>query len=687
MSEFFLELFSEEIPAKLQVNARKNLLENFKKFFDENGAHIKGQYNAFSTPNRLVIYIDKIAKNIIKKSEEIKGPSINAPKKALEGFIRSNKIKKNNIIKKKTEKGDFYFYKKPSIKIKTLNLLKQNIPNILDKISWNKSMKWGNHDLFWARPLKSILAVFDGKKLEFDFHHLKSSNITYIDKDLEEKTKIFNNFKNYNAYFKSIGVLIDHEKRKSIIRKELTKLSKKKNLKISLNEKLLEEITNIVEKPKILLCEFDKKFLDIPKEILIITMQYHQKYFPTFDNKESITNNFFVVADVKDQKGFVKLGNERVVEARLSDAEFFWKKNRSQNLVKQVSKLKDVNYFKGLGSYFDKVQRIRKLSAVISDEMLISKEKIEIASTICKVDLMSDLVGEFPELQGVLGGYFAETQGFDKDISLAVSEHYLPIGMDSRIPKKPYSIALSLSDKIDSLVGFFGINLKPTSSKDPYALRRMAISLIRLILENDKNIKIRNLFNYSCTLYKEQNFEFDIKLLQKDLGEFILERLKNYLKEKKIRNDIIESSTSTFSIDDLSKILKKSVALNKNIKKDIGLDVVSIYKRSSNILSNETNNSSDIVGSADPVLFKNDFEKNLYKKIHQIKKYFSSVGRDENYEESLKTLSSAKNEVTNFFDNVIVNDDDPNIKKNRLELLKMLCKSFDNYFNFSKIEA
>jgi glycyl-tRNA synthetase beta chain len=300
---------------------------------------------------------------------------------------------------------------------------------------------------------------------------------------------------------------------------------------------------------------------------------------------------------------------------------------------------------------------------------------------------MSDLVGEFPELQGVLGGYFAETQGFDKDISLAVSEHYLPIGMDSRIPKKPYSIALSLSDKIDSLVGFFGINLKPTSSKDPYALRRMAISLIRIILENDKNIKIKNLFNYSSMLYKEQNFGFDTKLLQKDLGEFILERLKNYLKEKKIRNDIIESSTSTFSIDDLLKILKKSIALNKNIKKNLGLDVVSIYKRSSNILSNETNNSSDIVGSADPVLFKNDFEKNLYKKIHQIKKYFSRVGRDENYEESLKTLSSAKNEVTNFFDNVIVNDDDPNIKKNRLELLKMLCKCFDNYINFSKIEA
>jgi len=629
----------------------------------------------------------RFKKKIKKKSEEIRGPNVNAPDEALKGFIKSNNLKKGQIFKKNTEKGFFYFYKKPLTTINTIDLLKSNIPNILNKISWNKSMKWGNYDLFWGRPLKSILAVFDRKKIVFDFHHLKSSNTTFIDKDLEERTKIFNNFKTYNSYFKSKGIVIDHEKRKSIIRNQLKNISNKKHLLINISEKLLEEITNIVEKPRTLLCEFDKKFLEIPKEILTITMQSHQKYFPTFDKKENLTNNFFVVTDVKDNKGFVKLGNERVIESRLNDAEFFWKKNKSQNLVKQVSKLKDVIYFKGLGSYFDKVQRIRKLSALISDEMLISKEKIEIASTICKVDLMSDLVDEFPELQGILGGHFAEIQGFDKDISLAVSEHYLPVGMDSRTPKKPYSIALSLSDKIDSLVGFFGINSKPTSSKDPFALRRMAISIIRLILENEKNIKIRDLINYSSILYKEQNFEFDMKLLQKDLAEFIIERLKNYMKEKQIRNDIIESSTSTFGIDDLLKILKKSVALNKNIKKDLGLDVVSIYKRSSNILNSEENKSSEIVGSADPGLFKNEFEKNLYKRIHKIRKYFSNTGKDENYEESLQTLSNAKNEVSNFFDNVVVNDNDPIIKKNRLELLKMLCKSFDNYFNFSKIEA
>ena len=687
MSEFFLELFSEEIPSKLQINARKNLHENLKKFFEEHEILIKGKLNVFSTPNRLVVYVDKITKQISRKPEEIRGPNKKSPDKALDGFLRSNNIKKTQVYVKKTEKGEFYFYRKPTQKINTANLLRENLPNILSKITWNKSMKWGDHSLFWGRPLKSILSIFDGKKIDFNFYHLKSSNITFIDKELEEKTKIFSSFKSYNSFFKSLGILIDQEKRKSFISNEIIKLSKSKKIKINLKNDLLDEIKNIVEKPKILFCEFDKKYLTIPKEILIISMQTHQKYFPTFDNKDNLTNNFIVIVDKKDSKGLIRLGNERVIEARLNDAEFFWNKNRSQNLVKQVSKLKNINYFKGLGTYFDKVQRIRKLCGIISDEMLISKEKIEIASSICKVDLMSDLVGEFPELQGIMGGYFAEAQGFDKEISLAVSEHYLPIGMDSSIPKKPYSIALSISDKLDSLVGFFGINLKPSSSKDPYAIRRMAISLVRLIVENNNTLKLRDLINYSCMLYKDQNFEFDSKLLQKDLSEFILERLKNYLREKQVRNDIIESSMNISNIDEILKIFKKSVALNRNIKKDFGQDVISIYKRSSKILYSERENSLEILGTADPGLFKNDFEKNLYKRIHDIRKYFSSVGKTENYDESLKTLSMAKNETDAFFENVIVNDNDPSIKKNRLELLKMLCKSFENYFNFSKIEA
>ena len=688
MPDLFLELFSEEIPSNLQKNARNNLLQNFKDFFEREKIIHKSEGKVFSTPNRLIILFDRIDTEIHRKSEYIRGPNINAPEKALDGFIKSNKIEKKNIFEKQTEKGKFYFFKKPAKKIQTIDLLNKNIPDLLRKIYWKKSMKWGDFDLYWGRPLKSILAIFGNIKLNFKFHHLHSSNSTFLDKEFEEKTKVFSSYKLYESYFKKSGIIIDHNKRKKFIEKKLSKISKNKNLEIKINDKLLDEVTNIVESPKILNCKFDQKFLKIPKEILIITMQHHQKYFPTFDKKNNLTNNFLVVANTKDLKGFIKLGNERVVEARLNDAQFFWQKNKSKSLVKQVSKLKKINYFKGLGTYFDKIQRMRKLSSLISDELLISKEKIEIASSICKVDLLSDLVGEFPELQGVMGGYFATAQGFDKDICLAISEHYLPTSLENRIPKKSYSIALSLTDKLDTLVGFFGIELKPSSSKDPYALRRSAIGLIRLLLENKKEFKIRDLINYSTLLYHEQKFEFDTKAIQKDLIEFLNDRLKNYMKEKGIRQDIIEAAISSYNIDQILKIYNKAVVLNKFISKEIGKDIISSYKRASNILSNELKDKSiELNNSTEPDLFKNKYEKNLYTKINEIRKYFTNVNKDENYENSLKILASTKKEIFEFFDNVIVNDENEFIKKNRLELLQMLCKAFDNYIDFSSIRS
>ena len=688
MAEFLLELFSEEIPANLQSTARINLLTSFKKFFEKENINYKDDAKVFSTPNRLVLCFKKIEREIHQKSEEIRGPSTKAPDNAIEGFLKSNLIQKQDIYKKNTDKGEFFFYKKPSRKIKSEDVLKANIPSILENLPWKKSMKWGEHNLYWGRPLKSILAIFDNKPLRFEFHHLSSSNSTYIDKDFEEKTKIFKNINSYFSYFKKLNVIIDNDLRKKYIKKKLADLSNKKNLQVNINEKLLNEVTDLVEKPKVILCTFDKKYLNIPKEIITITMQSHQRYFPTFDKKGSLTNNFFIILNTLDPKGFVKNGNERVIDARLSDAEFFWNKNKSQNLVKQISKLKNINYFKGLGSYFDKVQRIRKLSSLISDELLISKEKIEIASSICKVDLLSDLVGEFPELQGVLGGYFAEAQGFEKEVCIAVSEHYLPTGLESRIPKKPYSIALSLSDKLDSLVGFFGLNLKPSSSKDPYALRRLAIGLLKMILENNKELKLKDLISYSCQLYNEQNINFNLKNIQKDLFEFFHDRFKNFMKEKEIRNDIIESATLDYNIDNILKIYNKALILNKLISNEIGKDIIFSYKRASNIIYNELKNKKiELTDSADPSLFKNEFEKILYKRIHEIRKNFTSIHKDDDYEDMLKTLSSVRKEVNNFFDNVIVNDENELIKKNRLELLQMLCKTFDNYLNFSKIES
>tara|TARA_B100001093_G_scaffold2774_1_gene2844 strand:+ start:458 stop:2527 length:2070 start_codon:yes stop_codon:yes gene_type:complete len=687
MSEFFLELFSEEIPSSLQKNAREDLLKSINDLLKEKSIKFK-ECSSYSTPNRLVILIQGVQKKFFIKAEEIKGPNIKSPEKALEGFIRSNKITKKELYKKEIDKGNFYFFKKKSKKFNTHELLEEFIPILLQKIQWKKSMKWGNFDLIWGRPLKSILAIFDKKKLNFNFCHLKSSNSTFVDKEFEEKVKIFTDFKGYKKFFKSLDIIIDHNERKNLIESKFDKILKDKNINIEHNPKLLEEVVNLTDRPNVVLCDFDKKFLTIPKEILMITMQHHQKYFPTFDKKGNITNEFLVVANNNDKKGFIKLGNERVVEARLSDAEFFWKKDKSQNMVKRVTELKSMNYFKGLGTYFDKSQRMRKLGGMISDELLISKEKVELSASLCKVDLLSEIVAEFPELQGIMGSYFANVQGFDKDVAIAINEQYLPVGSNSRVPKKPFSVALSLADKIDTLVGFFGLNQKPTSSKDPFALRRIALGIIRIIIENKKDFKIIDFISYSSNLYLEQGFKFENKFLQKELCDFLTERLRYFMKEENIRNDIIKASLSKFSLDQSTVIFNKAKNLNKIINKQDGIDIISSYKRASNILDGELKNQKiELTNTTDPGIFKTEIEKNLFKKIGELRKYFSGLNKDENYVQTLDNLVSAKKEVFEFFDNVIVNENDPLIKKNRLELIQMMCKTFDNYINFSLIDS
>ena len=687
MSEFFLELFTEEAPAFSQKNLRENLLKKFEKFFDENNIKYKKGVS-FSTPNRLIILFEGLIKEIKQKEEEIKGPNINAPLNALEGFLRSNKISKEQLSIRKIEKGEFYFLRKKSKSIKMTDLLAELTPKLLNSVQHQKSMKWADFNINWSRPLKSILAVFDQKVVKFSFHHLLSSNSTFIDQEFEDRREIFKNFKTYKNFFRKKGLIIDHNERKKIIESSFFKYFKKKNLSIEKNLNLLDEVVNITDQPNVLLCKFDERFLKIPNEILVISMEYHQKYFALFDSNGDITNNFLVVVNKKDEKGLIKIGNERVIEARLSDAEFFWKKDKLKNLVKQISKLKDMNYFNGLGSYFDKVQRMRKIGALISDELVISKDKVELSASISKVDLLSDLVGEYPELQGILGGYFANSQGFDKDISIAISEHYLPIGLDSKFPKKPFSIALSISDKIDTLVGFFGIDLKPTSSKDPYALKRLALGVVRILIENKKEMKLKDLINYSINLYSDQKFEFKNKLVQKELENFLMERLKYYMKEKKIRNDIIEASTITKDINQMYKIYLKALYFNKVINNEIAHDIITTYKRASNLLESASLDKKDeLSNTTDPGIFKNEYEKNLFKRINQLKKYFDNVDKYEKYNETLNNLASMKDVTSEFFDNVKVNEEDKNIKKNRLELLQMLCKTFENYIKFSMIES
>ena len=687
MSELFLELFSEEIPSGLQKNAREGILKLFTESFDKLDINFKSK-KSYSTPKRLVFFFEGIPEKIEKKGITIKGPKVDSPKSALEGFIKSNNLDRTEVFEQSLDKGRFFFAKiNPKIILVKKELAKI-IPDILNKYSWKKSMRWADHSLIWGRPLKSILALFDNQVIQFSFHHLVSNNLTFSDEIMEEGQKKIKNFRSYLKLLDSKKIILDQNLRKQLIVKQIDKVCKVRKLKKKLNEKLLDEVVDLVEKPNILVGKFDKSFLNIPKEILITSMQQHQKYFPLFNQEDNLTNVFIIVTNLEDKKGLVKIGNERVISARLSDAKFFWEKNKAQSLVKQVGNLKSINFFSKLGTLFHKVQRMKKLGAMIADQLNLNKEKVEISASICKVDLLSDLVGEYPELQGILGSYFAKAQGFDDDISLAIKEHYLPLGLDSKIPKKPISVAVSIVDKIDTLVGFFGIGEKPTSSKDPFALRRTAFGLLRIIIENNLSIQLKNLINYSNTLYLEQGFKFPNQPISNAITNFLRDRFKNYLKEKKIRYDIIEAAVASHVSSDFVSLHKKCRTLNRYLKKDLGKNILTTYKRASNILDQEKKTINlKITGEPNSILFNKDEEKLLFNQINEVRKYFSSVIKNENYEKTLEILSSAKKTTDNFFENVVVNDENENIKKNRLELLEMFCNTFDNFIDFSKVEG
>ena len=451
-----------------------------------------------------------------------------------------------------------------------------------------------------------------------------------------------------------------------------------------LKTSLIEEVNNLVDNPNVLHLSFHKKYLELPNEIIISTLESHQRYFPLFNEKNELTNNFFVVSNKVDKSNLIKDGNRRVVDARLSDARFFWDKDKSKNLIKQISNLKKITFYDKLGTIFDKTQRLRKLCAWVSDEININKEKVEIAASICKSDLCSDLVNEYPDLQGVMGKYFALAQGFESDISNAISDHYLPIGNDSQLPKKPISYTVSIVDKLDTLIGFFMINEKPTGSKDPFALRRSAIGLLKTVIENKINLKLGDLISYNIKLYEEQKVINENKNTEVEILSFLRERVKNIFKDKKIKNDIIDASISSHSNGNFYELYKKNLIMNKYINKEIGKNVVRSYKRAFNIIEKE---GDEFSGRPDAVLFRKKEENSLFEKLNEIRKSITVNEDNKDFEKLLVNLSETKIVTDSFFDNVVVNDKNIDIKNNRLELLKMFCNTFNTFINFSKLEG
>ena len=683
MSEFLLEHYSEEIPPQLQTSARKEIKDNFESLLKESGLKFN-KINIFSCPTRLMVSIKDIPEKIKIPAKEIKGPKIGVFDDILNSFLRAHNASKKDLYEKEIEKGKFYFIKTQTKEIKTKDLLIKITLNSIASLNWRKSMKWSNYNLLWGRPLRSIFAIFNKKLLSFSYGHLKSTDSIIIEKNLLIIQKKIKNFSEYQALLKKYKITVNQEERENKIIKKFKTICENKNFKNIFNKYLIEEVVNIVEDPNILLIDFNKRYLEIPKEIIISTLQNHQKYFPLFDKQDRLTNFFFVVADKIDTKNLIKDGNKRVVEARLSDANFFWDKDKSKNLIKQIVKLKNITFYEKIGTIYDKVQRLRKLGSFLSDDFNINKEKIQIAASISKSDLCSDLVAEYPDLQGTMGKYFALAQGFEEDVSNAVSDHYLPIGMSSNIPKKPISYSIAIVDKLDTLIGFFLINEKPTSSKDPFALRRSAIGLLRIIIENNLLIKLKDLINYSIHLYKDQKILIINNETEREIIDYLKERMRNILKEKNIKPDIIEASISSHMGDNFLDLYKKNVLINKYINKDLGKNIINSYKRAFNIIERA---EKGITGKPDAVLFRQDEEKVLFDKINDIRKNFTVKEDKKNYENLLIQMSDIKPFTDNFFDNVKVNDENKDIKNNRLELLKMFCNTFNNFVDFSKLDG
>ena len=686
MSDFFLELYSEEIPHGLQINARKQIHELILKELNENNIKFK-EFDIFSTPKRLIVFIEKITLNQKIESQEVKGPKVGCNDQALEGFLKSKNALKEDLIQKSTDKGEFYFVKLPAKTLLTSDILRKKLPSILQTINWKKSMRWSDHDCFWGRPLKSILCLLDNQVLDFSFFHINSSNSTYVNGPFEDKEVKIKNFKDYKKNLEKNKIEINHIKRESKISIELEKLLKKNKCSLEINNALVDEVTNLVETPVILKGKFDPEYLELPDELLNLTMVNHQRYFPMKSEQENkIINSFLFVANNFDNKNLITKGNEKVIDARLSDAKFFWDKNKRQNLVKQVTKLNSIVFYQKLGTLYDKTQRIRQLSSVIADTIGANKEDTEIAGSICKADLVSDLVGEYPELQGTIGRYFALEQGFSQEISNAIQNHYLPLGPSGKVPKEKISIAVAVADKIDTLIGFFGIDEKPTSSKDPFALRRACLGVLRLITENKISLSLKEILNNSKNLYLAQNYQLTNERVIEDLFQFFIERFKINLKDKGARLDVTNSILENNRSDDFYLIMKNINELSKCLKKSQGQDAISIYKRSKNILD-QSNQEEEFFGNPDNVLFQHPSEDEILIKLNEARDYFTTPSRLRDNEKTITLLSELKPMTDNFFDNVKVNDDNQQVRKNRLELLTLLCKTFEKFTDFSKLDG
>jgi glycyl-tRNA synthetase beta chain len=726
MPELLLELFSEEIPARMQAKAAEDLRKLVTDRLVEAGLTYEGA-KSFATPKRLALTVHGIPARQPDVKEEKKGPRVGAPENAIAGFLKGAGLASISEAKVQPDKkGDFYIAVIEKAGRPAIDVIKDVLHATIATFPWPKSMRWGAASatpgsLSWVRPLHSIVATFGPETEEpeivpLDIGGIKASNETRGHRFMARAPFKVRRFDDYVASLEKAKVVLDPARRMDSIRSDAKTLAFAQGFELVEDEGLLAEVAGLVEWPVTLMGSFDKVFLDIPGEVIRATIRTNQKCFVLRDPQTAkLVNKFILVANIEASDGgkAVVAGNERVIRARLSDAKFFYDTDLKTRLEDRLPKFEGIVFHEKLGKQAERIQRIMALAKELAPLVKADPKKAERAALLCKTDLLTDVVGEFPELQGLMGKYYAEAQGEDEAVAHACEDHYKPKGPDDMVPADPVSIAVALADKIDTLVGFWAIDEKPTGSKDPYALRRAALGILRIILDDKIVGPLSEMFGHGVAGYltqdnhnvrsgierwasekaksKETVRETVVRVFKaysvSDLQAFVKDRLKVQLRDRGIRHDLVDA---VFSIEgnDLLMIVRRVEALGKFLDTDDGKNLLAGVKRASNILRiEEKKDNKSYSGAPDIKKLEASEEKALAEAVATAKKEASAAVTKEDFGAAMGAMAKLRPKVDAFFKKVTVNADDNALRENRLKLLNEIREATRAVADFSKIEG
>lgn len=681
MAELLLEILSEEIPARMQARAADDLRRLVTDALKGAGLAFTDA-RAFATPRRLALVVDGIPETQPDIREERKGPAIDAPEKAIEGFLGSVGLRRDQCETREIKGKTFLFARIETPGSPTPDVLSRLIPSVLGEFPWPKSMRWAAGTARWVRPIQSILALFDGRGFGFAFAGVEAGTTTAGHRFLAPQRFAVKGFAEYKARLREAHVLLDPEERREALLSDADRLADAEGLRLRNDPALFAEVTGLIEWPVALLGRIDEAFMDLPAEVLTESMRAHQKYFALETRNGTLAPVFITVANMLTEDGgaAVVAGNERVLRARLSDARFFWDQDRKASLESRVARLRQITFHAKLGTVAEKVDRMESLAALLCDHIPgADRNKATRAAHLAKADLTSGMVGEFPELQGIMGRYYALHDGESPEVAEAIARHYAPKGPGDDCPTEPTAIAVALADKIDSLAGFFAIGEKPTGSRDPFALRRAALGVIRIVTENGLRLPLRSIFAAANT-----NGRLDLD----EMLAFFADRLKVQMREKGVRHDLIEAVFSLGGEDDLVRLLRRVDALTAFLGTDDGANLLTAYRRAANIVAiEEKKDQTPHDGPVDPSLLVETQEQRLNEVLELEEKALDLTLGEEQFGDAMAALAHLREPVDAFFDHVTVNAEDPRLRANRLRLLSRIRAALNRVAAFSNIEG